>query len=85
MSQIPDTRPGFYYVTVRREGRKGFEHVKLRGPFSDHASALAAVDEATRRAYELDPRAPWYAYGTARTEEELGPGLVDTLKKEKAA
>jgi hypothetical protein len=75
MSQEPDTKPGYYYVTVRR--RDG-EFRPLRGPFvNDHASALAAVDDARMKACNLDPRAHWYAFGTARSEMDLGPGIFD--------
>jgi hypothetical protein len=86
--QAPDPRPGFYYVTVRRSnsnsGSDG-EHRRLRGPFrNDHVAALAAVDEARQRAYEYDPRAHWYAYGTARSDDDLGPGLFDKLDSERA-
>jgi hypothetical protein len=75
--QQPDTQPGFYYVTVRRDTTSS-DYRTLRGPFvNDHASALAAVDEARRRATDYDPRGCWYAYGTCRSEVDLGPGLFD--------
>jgi hypothetical protein len=77
--QQPDTQPGFYYVTVRRD-KPSPEYRTLRGPFiNDHAAALAAVDEAMRRAMDGDPRGCWYAYGTCRSEVDLGPGLFDEL------
>lgn len=75
--ETPDTREGLYYVTVRRDDG---EFRLLRGPFlNDHAGALAAVDEARRRACELDPKAHWYSYGTARSLEYLGVGILDKL------
>lgn len=82
-AQAPDPRPGFYYVSVRRPNG---DYRLLRGPFvNDHAAALAAVDPARYRAYDLDPRAAWYAYGTARTEQDMGPGLLDELDAAAAA
>lgn len=84
MMQLPDTKPGFYYVTVYRCNNNagiGGEHRLLRGPFvNDHAKALTAVDEAVRQACDLDPRAQWYSFGTARMEEDHGPGILDKLK-----
>lgn len=80
--QQPDSRPGFYYVTVRRDTAPP-EYRILRGPFiNDHSAALAAVDDAMRRAIDYDPRGCWYAYGTCRSEVDLGPGLFDKLDAE---
>ena len=64
--QTPDTRPGLYYVTVRRsDGAWRF----LAGPFKDdHARALSYVEPARLLAY-ADPAAPWYQFGTARIPE----------------
>lgn len=73
--QIPDTRPGFYYVSVVRDDGA---HRLLRGPFvNDHPAALAAVDGARHIACKLDRRGHWYAYGTCRTETDAGPGILD--------
>ena len=65
-SQAPDTKPGNYYVTaVRDDGAVAW----LAGPFkNDHAGALAALPKAKRVAMDIDPRAPWYAYGTSRID-----------------
>jgi hypothetical protein len=62
--QAPDTKPGNYYVTVKRDdGAYG----RLFGPFeNDHARALELVNLGRRLAEEVDPRAFFYAYGTAR-------------------
>jgi hypothetical protein len=38
----------------------------LAGPFSEHESALALVQRATTLAWDLDPKGPWYAYGTVK-------------------
>ena len=77
--QIPDTKPGLYYVTVRRWNNNVTPDVRiLRGPFvDDHAAALAAVPEAQRIACELDPRAHWYEFGTCRSDHFLGVGILD--------
>lgn len=78
---VIDPRPGHYYVSVRRCNNNagiGAEHRLLCGPFvNDHGAALAAVAEARRLACELDRRGEWYAYGTARSETNLGPGILD--------
>lgn len=49
-----------YYTSARDHGR----YVALSGPFATHVAALEALPAARAQAYELDPRAPWYAYGT---------------------
>lgn len=73
--QKPDTRPGAYYVTVYDGGRWG----RLLGPFvNDHALALRMVDAARALAEELDPRAFWYSFGTARWESTVAaPGVLN--------
>lgn len=72
--QQPDPRAGFYYVSVIDGGRSA----RVRGPFvNDHAGALAAVDAARAELEALDPRAIWYAFGTCRSETNLGPGYLD--------
>ncbi len=71
----PDTKPGFYYVTARRDNG---DAVFLAGPFlNDHQGALDAVAGAKAKAMDVDPRAPWYSYGTARTDLSRGPGLLE--------
>lgn len=78
MSQTPDTKPGFYYVTMRRDDGAT---VRLAGPFeNDHQAALDAVGPAKAWALDVDPRAPWYSYGTARYERDHGPGKFDTMR-----
>ena len=75
MSQAPDAKPGSYYVTVVDGSRVG----RLLGPFvNDHAGALARVDEARKLAETLEPRAAFYAFGTARyPENEKRPGVLN--------
>ena len=56
-----------FYVTVRDGPRTGY----LLGPYRTHREALAQVDRGRSLAYDADPRAPFYAYGTAGTAETL--------------
>lgn len=64
--QQPDTKPGNYYVSVRRDNG---DAVCLAGPFvDDHPAALAMVAAARRVACDIDPRAHWYSFGTLRTD-----------------
>lgn len=66
MVQQPDSKPGAYYVSVRR-GASDWR--PLVGPFwDDHAAALALVDKAQAKATDLDPRACWYYFGTVRLD-----------------
>ena len=75
MTQVPDTKPGNYYVTVVRDGG---DYRPLLGPFhNDHAKALSLVDAAREKVQALDTRAFWYAYGTARIEDYDRPGLLN--------
>jgi len=53
---------GEFYVTTVDAGRVGF----LLGPYATHADALANVERGNRLAHEADPRAWFYAFGTAR-------------------
>ncbi len=65
-----------YYVTVARESRDGWQHVRLAGPYPEHDQALAALPAAEKLAREYgDPRAIWYSYGTAAMWNEKRPGL----------
>jgi hypothetical protein len=66
MAQQPDNKPGAYYVSVRRsDGDYRF----LLGPFvDDHGKALAQVDAVRAKAEQLDPKAVWYDFGTARID-----------------
>ncbi len=76
-TQQPDTKPGFYYVSVVRGAN---DWRPLRGPFvNDHAAALEAVMAAKYRALDLDPRGQWYSFGTVRSDTDLGPGILDKL------
>lgn len=69
-----DPRRGFYYVSCQDDrGRRAL----VFGPFvNDHRSALADVARVAAEAERVDPRACWYAWGTARSETDLGPGVL---------
>lgn len=73
--QMPDPQPGNYYVTVRDSD----DYRCLVGPFpDDHTGALAWVDRANRLACDLDPKAHWYSYGTARLPADYAkPGILN--------
>lgn len=75
----PDPRPGFYYVTALDGKRRSL----VRGPFPTHTEALAAVEPTRRLVEERDARAHWYAWGTARNETDLGPGVLDRWEAER--
>jgi acetyl-CoA acetyltransferase len=57
-----------YYVSVIDGPRKGL----LVGPLNTHDEALALVNAARDKANDLDPRAAFYAFGTASID--LDPG-----------
>jgi hypothetical protein len=69
----PDTRPGWYYVTIRDGPRHGL----LAGPFEDdHPAALALVDQIRAVAQTVNTRAGFAAFGTAWSEIDQGPGIL---------
>lgn len=68
--QAPDTKPGPYYVTAQKSG--GSTYWVMRGPFASHAEALDRVQETMNKAVDLDARAHWMEWGTARMEDK-GP------------
>lgn len=72
-TETPDPRPGDYFVSVV-DGRR---RALLAGPYPTHADALGAVPEVREIAKRLDPRAFYYAFGTARLPE--GSGKVGRL------
>ena len=73
MTQEPDPRPGPYYVTAI----DGTRHAFLLGPYDHHQDALDMVDEGRRIAQELDRRAIWYAFGTARVADYRKAGILN--------
>jgi hypothetical protein len=73
MSEVPDLRPGYYYVSCTRDDGAWRP---VRGPWTSHADALAAVPLVKAEAEAIDPRAIWYAWGTLRASDDLGPGVL---------
>lgn len=64
----------YFYVSVIDGARHGF----LAGPFQTHDEALAKVDAARAAANEVDPRAWFYAYGTAKAPDGYDrPGVLN--------
>jgi hypothetical protein len=75
----PDAAPGFYYVSIRRGASKS-ECRLLLGPFeNDHAAALARVEKAREIALAMCPHAAFCAFGTLRSEMDIGPGIFNRL------
>jgi hypothetical protein len=76
MTQLADTAPGPYYISVIRES--GFKDARLvSGPYSTHQEALDLVDKARRIAEQHDSRAAWYAFGTLRMKDAFAePGIL---------
>lgn len=68
-----NTTPGHYYVTVIDGDRYGV----LAGPFDSHAEALSWVDDVSKEARKADPKAFWYAYGTAKIDSDK-PGVLNS-------
>ncbi len=56
------TIQGKFYVSVV----DGPDYRFLAGPYDTHAEALAMVESARRLAVQYDPKAHFYAYGTAK-------------------
>lgn len=71
---------GRYYVTVVDAGRVGY----LLGPYDTHVEALANVERARGLAEGVDPRAWFYAFGTARTSDAFTPATRFGLTEEPA-
>ena len=69
MNQQPDTSPGPYYVSVQDGSRSSL----LSGPYNTHQEALDLVDKANDIACQFDPRAHFYAFGTARIKDGSSP------------
>jgi hypothetical protein len=68
-------------VSVVRDGNVSDARL-LSGPYALHASALAAVPEATRVASDFDPKAWFYAFGTVRMAASYSePGILNRLGK----
>ena len=74
VDQPEDKRPGFYYVTAIDAGRSA----RASGPYKTHAEALDDVRRVKETIEEMDPRAIWWAWGTMRSEKNLGPGFLES-------
>lgn len=62
----PDIRDGYYYCTVL----DGPQYGLLAGPYDTHQEAIDALPEAKKLAQQVDSRAVFYAFGTARLERD---------------
>lgn len=78
---IPDPRPGYYYVSCEDGGRRAL----VAGPYVDHETALHEVDLVKAEAERVDSRAVWYAWGTARSDTDLGLGAIAHGRDDRAA
>lgn len=55
-------RSGYYVSAMNDKDQR----ILCEGPFQTHAEALVSVPRVSRAWGEIDIRAPWYAWGTAR-------------------
>lgn len=62
-----------YYVSAIDGDRKAL----ICGPYATHDAALADVRRVSRAAYEVDPRAHWWAWGTASVDLDKAPEWRD--------
>lgn len=69
--------PGTNYYVSTIDGSR---YSLLAGPFSTHPEACAWVDRTMDKACSVDPRAWFYAFGTASTGPEYRkPGILNDL------
>ncbi len=73
--QTPDTKRGPYYVTALEAGKV----FPMAGPYTLHAEALAAVDQARAIASQHDGRAWFASWGTCRLPDYAKPGRLNQL------
>jgi hypothetical protein len=74
MAQEPDTKPGFYYVSVVDGGRVAL----ALGPFvNDHAAALERVAAVRDYVRGRSDRAWFYSFGTVRSDVDRGSGRLN--------
>ncbi len=59
-----DSAGSAYYVTIQDAGRSAF----VAGPYASHGEAEADLELVRNLGEALDPRAVWYAWGTARAD-----------------
>lgn len=65
--QVPDTKPGAYYVTMRDGQRVAY----LAGPFAKHEHALALVSDAMIEACKVRSEYHFCEFGTARMDAKI--------------
>ena len=71
MSDQPiHTERRFYYVSCIDDSSRQRKAL-LSGPYGSHTEALSMVPTVRRKAEEADPRACWYFFGTAGSDEAL--------------
>ena len=80
----PDPRPGDYFVSaIDKLDNTGYvpqSRIALAsGPYTTHELALAAVASVKRLVERVDPRAVWYAWGTARMD--MGSRMVGFVEQ----
>jgi len=65
-----------YYVSVM----EGPKYALLAGPYATHDEALANKQDVMNKAVELDPKAWFYAFGTASivSEKPLPQGKLNS-------
>lgn len=74
LAQTADNDTEAFYVTVKDGSRTGW----LLGPFDTHEEALKKVNTARTIAEAKDPRAVFYAFGTAkRTGRQHPAGILN--------
>ena len=70
------SKPGNFYVSVKREEDEQYR--LLAGPFASHRAALDYEPRARRIAIDLDPKGPWYLYGTCQVHGGFSkPGILN--------
>lgn len=60
----------FYYASAIEDSRRARKAL-LAGPYLTHAEALQVVDRVRRRAEDIDPRAAFWYFGTAGSDEQF--------------
>lgn len=69
--------PGSVYFVSCIDGPR---RALIAGPYPTHAQALQDVEDARKAAEEADPRAAFYAFGTARADGDpfaSRPGVLN--------
>ena len=66
--------PGNFYVSVIDDQK----WTLVYGPFKTHREALENVTKAKDKAYQLDPKSFWYAWGTVKMKLSYDkPGILN--------